>query len=71
MPSVSTAAAYLYDITATVNTDLFGFTNTAANAINNANVQSYTHTFHVAFSASIIEILRCIVGNKVFALERG
>jgi len=74
--AISTAAAYLDDITATVNNDLFGFTNTAANAINNTNVQSYTQIedgVHSTFdgTASIIEFLRCIVGNKVFALEKG
>jgi len=62
-----------------VNNDLFGFTNTAANAIDNTTVQFYTQiensvhsTFDsTAFSPPIIEFLRCIFGNKVFALEKG
>jgi len=62
-----------------VNNDPFGLTNTAANAINNTIVQSYTQiengvysTFDgTAFSAPIIEFLRCIVGSKVSALEKG
>jgi len=70
---------FLDDTTATVNNDLFGFTNTAANTINNIIVQIYTQikngvhsTFDsTAFSPPIIEFLRCIFGNKVFALEKG
>jgi len=70
---------WLDDSTATVNNDLFGFANTAANAINNTIVQFYQQiedgvhsTFDgTAFAAPIIEFLRCVVGNKVFALENG
>jgi hypothetical protein len=62
-----------------VNNNLFGFSNTAANAVNNTIVQFYVQiengvhsTFDgTAFSAPMIEFLRCIVGNKVFALEKG
>ena len=70
---------WLDDTTATVNNDLFGFANTAMNAINNTIVQTYQQiengvhsTFDgTAFAAPIIEFLRCIIGNKVFALEDG
>ena len=70
---------WLDDTTATVNNDVFGFANTATNAVNNTIVQFYQKiesgvhsTFDgTAFSAPIIEFLRCIVGNKVFALEKG
>jgi len=57
--------------------DLFGFTDT--NAINKTIVHFYPQidngvrsTFDgTAFSAPIIEFLRCTVCNKVFAFERG
>jgi len=70
---------WLDDTTATVNNDFFGFANTATNAINSTIVQFYQHiengvhsTFDgTAFATPIIEFLRCIVGNKVFALEKG
>ena len=70
---------WLDDTTATVNNDLFGFANTATNAINNTIVQTYQQiengvhsTFDgTAFATPIIEFLRCTVGNKVFALEKG
>ena len=84
MLSVSTAYAtavnkWLDDKTASVNNDLFGFANTATNAINGTIVQFYQtiengvhSTFdNTAFAAPIIEFLRCVVGNKVFALEKG
>jgi len=69
----------LDDTTASVNNDLFGFANTAADAVNNTIVQFYTSikngahfTFDgTAFAAPIIEFLRCVVGSKVFALESG
>ena len=62
-----------------MNNDPFGFTHTAANAINSTIVQFYTQiengvhsTFDsTAFSAPIIEFLRCIIGNKVSAHEKG
>ena len=80
--SAACAAAvnkFLDDTTTIVNNDLFGFTNTTANAINNTIVQFYTQIENgihsafdgTAFSAPIIEFLRCINGNKVFALEKG
>jgi len=70
---------FLDDTTATVNNDLFGFTNTAANVINSTIVKLYTQiengvhsTFDgTAFSAPIIEFLRCVIGNKVSAHEKG
>jgi len=69
---------FLDDTTTTVNNDLFGFTNTAANTINNTIVQFYTQiengvhsTFDAtAVSAPIIEFLRCIIGNKMSAHEK-
>jgi len=65
--------------TATVNNDLFGFANTAANAVNNTIVQFYTSiensvhsTFDgTAFAVPIIEFLCCVVSSKAFALESG
>jgi hypothetical protein len=70
---------WLDDTTATVNNDLFGFANTATNAINSTVVQFYQQiengvhsTFDgTAFATPVIEFLRCLVGNKVFALEKG
>ena len=70
---------WLDDTTATVNNELFGFANTATNAVNSTIVQFYQSiedgvhaTFDgTAFAAPIIEFLRCVVGNKVFALEKG
>jgi len=69
---------FLDGTTATVNNDLFTFTDIAANTISNIIVQIYTQiengvhsTFDsTAFSPPIIEFLRCIIGNKVFALEK-
>jgi len=69
----------LDDTTATVNNDLFGFANTAADAVNNTIAQFYISiengadsTFDgTVFAALFIEFLQCVVGGKVFGLESG
>ena len=65
----------LDDKTATVNNDLFGFATTATNAIHNSIVQFNQRIesgVHSTFdnATPTIEFLHCVVGNKVFALEK-
>jgi hypothetical protein len=70
---------WLDDTTAHVNDDVFGFATTAADAVNGTVVRFYTsiedgvHSAFdgTAFATPVVEFLRCIVGNKVFALEGG
>jgi len=58
---------------AIANNGHFGFTKTAADAVNNTAVQFYTSiengvhsTFDgTAFAAPVIEFLLCVVGGKV------
>lgn len=60
-----------------INNDLFGFATTASNAVNDTIVRFYDDIedgVRTAFSGtvladSVIEFLRCVIGNKIFALE--
>ena len=75
----ATVNKWLDDTATSVNNKLFGFANTATHAVNNTIMQFYqsietgVHTMFdgTAFVAPVIEFLRCVVGNKVFALENG
>ncbi|KIM27005.1 hypothetical protein M408DRAFT_176396 [Serendipita vermifera MAFF 305830] len=65
--------------TQTINEDVFGFATVASDAINGTVIRFY-HDLETGirdglsgtvFADSIVELLRCVIGNKILLLETG
>jgi len=62
-----------------INDDVFGFASTASDAINGTVVRFYNDLESgirgalsgTVFADSVIELLRCVIGNKILALSAG